>query len=102
MSTLHTVNKSPFDQRTLHACIDVCQPGDAILLIEDGVYGALHASPEADALQRLMGSGVEVFALKHDLQARGLLERTADTIQVVGYTEFVTLCVTHKTVQSWY
>lgn len=102
MSTLHTVNKSPFDQRTLSACIDVCQPGDALLLIENGVYGALPASPEAAALEALGDRPVKIFALGADLQARGLGECIADNISVVDYEEFVSLCVTHRTIQSWY
>ncbi len=102
MSTLHTVNKSPFDQRTLSACIAVCQPGDALLLIENGVYGSLPASPEAEALRALCERQVKVYALKADLQARGLIDRVADGITVVEYEEFVTLTVAHKTIQSWY
>ncbi len=102
MSTLHTVNKSPFEQRTLSACINVCQPGDAILLIEDGVYGALPASPEANALAVLLSRQVKIFALEADLQARGLSDRLSSHVTVVNYEEFVSLCVAHNTIQSWY
>lgn len=102
MSTLHTVNKSPFDQRTLSDCIAVCQPGDALLLIEDGVYGALPASPEITALRALCERQIKVYALEADLQARGLIDRIADDITVVDYAEFVTLSVAHNTIQSWY
>lgn len=102
MSTLHTVNKSPFEQRTLNACIEICQPGDALLLVENGVYGALAASPEADALAALRDRQVKIFALAADLQARGLSERLSDQVGVVGYEEFVRLCVAHDTTQSWY
>ena len=38
---LHTVNKSPFTDNSLQSCIRCCQAGQAILLIEDGVYGAV-------------------------------------------------------------
>ena len=54
MSTLHTVNKSPFGNGTLLSCLNHCKPGDAVLLIEDGVYGALQgrvARIGADAAQ---------------------------------------------------
>lgn len=102
MTTLHTVNKSPFEQRTLRACMDVCQPGDAILLIEDGVYGALPASPDSKALQALRDRPVELFALEPDLRARGLLQRTSADISIVDYDHFVQLSVAHATLQSWY
>ena len=37
---LHTVNKSPFDNGTLQACLKFARQGSAVLLIEDGVYAA--------------------------------------------------------------
>ncbi|UZJ45513.1 sulfurtransferase complex subunit TusB [Marinimicrobium sp. C6131] len=102
MSTLHTVNKSPFEHRTLRACIDVCQPGDAVLLLEDGVYGALPASPEASALTTLQARKIEVYALEADLRARGLIDRIAVGVSVADYATFVALSVAHNTIQSWY
>ncbi len=41
MSTLHTVNKSPFATQALLSCLNHAKAGDAVLLIEDGVYGGL-------------------------------------------------------------
>ena len=40
MSTLNIVNKSPFDRNSLASCVRTMSDGDAILLIEDGVYAA--------------------------------------------------------------
>jgi len=39
-TTLHTVNKSPFDNGTLQTCLKFGPAGKRVLLIEDGVYGA--------------------------------------------------------------
>ena len=39
MSTLHTVNKSPYERNALKSCLDHVTAGDRILLIEDGVLG---------------------------------------------------------------
>ena len=39
MAILHTVNKSPFERNSLEACLRLAQPGSAVLLMEDGVYG---------------------------------------------------------------
>ena len=38
---LHTVNKSPFEKNSLETCLRLIDDNSAILLIEDGVYGAL-------------------------------------------------------------
>ena len=40
MSTLHTVNKSPFERNSLRTCLGHLTVGDAVLMIEDGVIGA--------------------------------------------------------------
>ena len=40
MSTLHTVNKSPFERNALKSCLGHLTAGDAVLMIEDGVVGA--------------------------------------------------------------
>lgn len=103
MSTLHTVNKSPFVQRTLNSCMDICRAGDALLLIEDGVYAALPSAPTAKALRALADEGeVGLFVLEPDLKARGLSDRISDWVSVVDYSGFVRLSTEHKTVQSWY
>jgi tRNA 2-thiouridine synthesizing protein B len=39
---LHTVNKSPTDRNSLESCIRLAKKGGSVLLIEDGVYGAMN------------------------------------------------------------
>jgi len=56
MSTLHTVNKSPFATGALVSCLNHCKDGDAILMIEDGVYGGLTGTIVADQVQQKSGS----------------------------------------------
>jgi len=97
---LHTVNKSPFDHNTLETCLRFARQGSAVLLIEDGVYAALRETAVSkqvqDALKR-----VSIYALKSDLEARGMQNRLMDGIQLVDYGGFVDLVVAHNTVQSW-
>ena len=97
---LHTVNKSPFDHNTLETCLRFAKQGSAVLLIEDGVYAAARETAVAkqgqDALKR-----VSIYALKSDLEARGMQNRLMDGIQLVDYGGFVDLVVAHNTVQSW-
>lgn len=102
MSTLHTVNKSPFEHKTLNNCARVCLKGDGILLIEDGVYGALPNSPFAQELDALHERGVNIFALKEDTQARGLKADLAPHVKLTDYSGFVRLSCEHQTLQSWY
>ena len=40
MATLHTVNKSPFERSAFISALNHLKPGDAVLMIEDGVVGA--------------------------------------------------------------
>ncbi len=102
MSLLHTVNKSPFSHNTLNACIKVIQPGDALLLLEDGVYGSLTCNPLAEELITLHEKGTALFALAEDIQARGILGRQIPAITNINYNRFVELCTQHHSVQSWY
>ena len=50
MSTLHTVNKSPFSTQTLLSCLNHAKDGDAVLMIEDGVYGGAKGTGLADVV----------------------------------------------------
>jgi tRNA 2-thiouridine synthesizing protein B len=102
MSTLHTVNKSPFTYSTLTSCISVCSDADAILLLEDGVFGAMSTAPCAEQLQGLIKRGTKVYALDSDVKARGLQEKILSDILLTNYSEFVQLSIHHRCVQSWY
>ncbi|HEY7885435.1 MAG TPA: sulfurtransferase complex subunit TusB [Cellvibrionaceae bacterium] len=102
MSTLHTVNKSPSSHNTLLSCLAVCAHDDVILLIEDGVYAAASYLPTSALLTEKISSGTRIYALLSDIQARGLEQQLADNIEIIDYSGFVQLSVTHKTVQSWY
>ena len=50
---LHTVNKSPFEKNSLETCLRLAEDNSSILLIEDGVYGALQIHPLRVQLQML-------------------------------------------------
>ena len=46
-------------------------------------------------------SQIKVYALRPDLEARGMPDAVIDGIELVDYGGFVDLVVTHNTVQSW-
>jgi len=100
--TLHTVNRSPFEHGALAGCLARVRPGSAVLLIEDGVLGALSASPHADRLAAAAAAGVEVFALGPDLDARGIeAARLAPFVEVVDYAGFVALARRFARTVAW-
>ena len=97
---LHIVNKSPLDRPSLDTCLATAQPGGAILLIEDGVYAATTGNSAASRLTQAMGQ-LKVYALKPDLEARGMADRVLEGVNLVDYGGFVDLVTEHSTCQSW-
>ena len=78
MSLLHTVNKSPFETNSLHSCVAHSRSGDAILLMEDAVYGAI-AGTEAARLLAGVGDGVS------DEEERVILRRGNDELSSIDF-----------------
>ena len=97
---LHTVNKSPFGNGTLQTCLKFARQGSAVLLIEDGVYAAAKDTAVSRQMQAALKS-VQVYALKPDVEARGMQDRVMDGVRLVDYEGFVDLVAQHKAVQSW-
>lgn len=88
MSTLHIVANSPYRTDDLRRCLSLATPGDAILLIEDGVIGV--NQPELENLP-----DIACFVLLPDLAARGLQLEYADMTSV-DYAGFVDLVCQHR------
>lgn len=91
---LHTVNKSSFTNPCLADCLTLCAAGDAIVLIEEGVYTIADS-----ALKEIEQP---VYALQADLQARGLSDKVPATVQIINDDEFVALTIKHDKVVSWF
>ena len=95
MALLHTVNKSPFEKNSLETCLRIAAAGSSVLLIEDGVYGAMKGTSLKGALSEA-GNRVKFFVLGPDLTARGLSEADVmEGIEVVDYEGFVDLVTGH-------
>ena len=98
---LHTVNKSPFQEDALMMCFGFVQPGNDILLIEDGVYGALANAKFSAAVETAQGA-CRIYALEPDLKARGIgTDRLISRIELVDYDGFVKLVAANPVVQAW-
>jgi len=98
---LHTVNKSPLERNTLDSCLRLAKSGSAILLIEDGVYGALRGTSAASKISA-RANDFKFYVLGPDMAARGLGEAPlVDGITVVDYGGFVDLVAEHEAQQAW-
>jgi tRNA 2-thiouridine synthesizing protein B len=101
MSQLHTVNKSPLDRNALESAIKHASKGNAVLMIEDGVYGAMQGTQKSAMVSDAMGD-ISFFVMGPDLKARGIDEsRIIDGVKIVDYSGFVELVAEHDATQSW-
>ena len=89
--TLHIVNQSPHASSALGDCLEAFAEGDALLLIEDGVYGAL--------TPRSLPAG-NVYCLKADADARGITAKPP--VKIIDETRWVSLCTEHNPIVSWF
>ena len=97
MAMLHLVNKSPYDACSLDSASSMMTGDDALLLFEDGVYGAVKNGKAAASL-----AGRNVSVLGPDLAARGIGEdKLIDGVTVVDYAGFVDMVEANDKVQSW-
>ena len=98
---LHTVNKSPWEKNSLDSCLRLARKGSAILLIEDGVYGAMKGTAFEGKLRDAARS-FKLYVLGPDLKARGLDESGVVVgLSVVDYNGFVDLAAESDKVQAW-
>ncbi|CAL1241424.1 sulfurtransferase complex subunit TusB [Candidatus Methylocalor cossyra] len=102
MATLHLVGHAPGTSRALEQCLARAAEGDAVLLMADGVYGAVAGSAWAEQLEA-EGERLAVYVLAPDLAARGLdPSRLVAGVGTVDYRTFVSLAVAHHPIQSWF
>lgn len=94
---LHTLRQSPF-QCDLREMLRYVQPGDDLLLIEDGLIAALKNSR---ALELLLSAPITVSALQEDVEARGLAIHISSRVGCVDYTDFVRLVIKHDQQFAW-
>ncbi|CAO98216.1 sulfurtransferase complex subunit TusB [Erwinia tasmaniensis] len=94
---LHTLMTSPF-RCDLSAILRLLAAGDDVLLLQDGVIAALDGSAPLEALLK---APINLYVLKEDLEARGLLAQISPRATVVGYTDFIQLAVRNPQQMAW-
>ncbi|MEJ2394879.1 MAG: sulfurtransferase complex subunit TusB [Candidatus Thiodiazotropha sp.] len=100
MSTLHTVNKSPFEKSSMDSCLAYAKEGSSVLMYEDGIYGAIKGTAIAEKIAAQ--NGVNFYVLGPDLKARGVAEdKVTDGIEIVDYAKFVSLAAENDKVLAW-
>ncbi|UZE97896.1 sulfurtransferase complex subunit TusB [Alkalimarinus alittae] len=100
MTTLHILNKSPQHPFPASQCSQFYSKADAILLIEDAVYYTL---PDAFvSFLKHYQTEPFIYALKEDIDARGISALAHPDIKVVTFDGFVELTAIHDKSTSWY
>ena len=99
---LHTVNKSPANGTALQDCLALAQSGSAILLLEDGVYGAMDTVANRRTFAAAQDKSLALFALEADLTARGIGTDILSGFEIADYPRFVELCLQYSKVVSWF
>lgn len=103
MSTLHLLFTSPNAGTALADALRVAAPGDALLLLQDGVYAAVaHAAGPSALLREAAAGGVALHVLVPDSDARGLAGRLHPGITLVDDNGFVALTERHARTLSWF
>lgn len=94
---LHILRHSPFntDFETLLRCIN---PGDTLLLLQDGVIAAIKGNRY---LELLLAAPISISVLREDLEARGLSAQISSKIDTVSYNDFVRLTIKHERQMTW-
>ncbi|MCG7598430.1 sulfurtransferase complex subunit TusB [Halomonas sp. McH1-25] len=94
---LHILNRSQSSSRVPLDTLRAMSGNDRLLLIEDGVYGAV--GPLANVFAAIQG---RVYALQEDLASRGLEDRRDPAIELVDMDGFVALTEQATQTVSWY
>lgn len=94
---LFTLSHSP-SHCDLPALLRLTAEGDDLLLLQDGVLAGLAGSPWLDLL---LNAPISLYALKNDLEARGLIGYISHNFTVIGYTQFVELTERHRNQIAW-
>ncbi|MDN3555057.1 sulfurtransferase complex subunit TusB [Halomonas maura] len=94
---LHIVNRSPASSQVYAQAVTAMAPDDRLLLIEDGVQGAL-----PQLIRYYEDIPGRLYALREDLEARGLVGRCDASVQVVDVDGFVQLTEEADQTVSWY
>lgn len=100
MPILHIINRPPSESGMPEQTRSLLSAGDGLMMIENGVYGALRGVLRIEQYPEL--AGVSRFVLVSDLEERGLaLEQCDAGFEVIDYAGFVDLVTRFDASISW-
>ena len=113
MKTLHILNKSPQTPYPASQCARFYSHQDSIVLVEDATHYTLPIAYQEFMNQpgfkntsnpnpKKENTAPVIYALKEDIDARGLNELAHQDIQIITYDGFVELTEHHDKSSSWY
>lgn len=102
MSSLHLVFTSPWAGNALADCLRAAADGDAVLLLQDGVYAAGDGTRGRELLAQARQQQLRVNVLSPDLAARGLRPAGDCDAQAISDDGFVALTEQHARIVSWF
>lgn len=88
---LFIIRTSPFTSQAFEQCLNIMTETDAMVLIGDGVYVC------ADATASIQQA--PIYALKDDMQARGL--SSCNAVTAIDYKDFVELTIGFAPYVNW-
>lgn len=94
---LHTLSAAP-SSAAFKDCLKVLQPGDAAVLMGDGVYAAV---PDTEACGALLATGAQLYVLDTHAQLTGVT-CTAQGIGLVDMDGLVALSERYCRQMAWY
>ncbi len=98
---LHVVNRSPAEGNSLATCLRLARPGDAVLMIQDGVCAALGGAALAPRIAA-RAAELDFYVLGPDIVARGLADQALiGGVERVDYQGFVELAAGCGLTLSW-
>ena len=94
---LHLISQSPIEL----AILERIAHGDAVVCLDNAVLNLLQAGRLSTALTRLLATS-RIYVLQTDIALRGIaVEELLSGIEVIGYSELVSLTVDNPHIQSW-
>ena len=100
---LIVLSRSPWSENlafVLEAAEKVKAKGEGVTLMH--IQDAVIAATLSEYCTRLTDHNVEVYALKADCEARGLLEKVSSKAKIIDYKQWVKLMMNeHDKIVSW-
>lgn len=97
------LSKSPFVgdySSILNMALRAVQKGEKVGVLH--IHDACTALTSVEYSKRLVDAGLNVYALKADCKARGLLKKTKKSVKIVDYRDWVKLVMDeYDRVVSW-